>query len=414
MSEADFTHSIRHRSSPSARPHPAADPKLTVSPFPSLRLPMALPWNRARTLPFPLDRTSLRSYYLARNGIYALARSWNLGGSEILFPAYCHGVEIETLQAAGVKLRFYPVGPDMRVDVENIVSRLSPQTKAVYLIHYLGFPGPVEELSRVCQERGVLLIEDCALALLSRLGNKPLGCFGDAAVFCFYKTLPVPHGGALLMRSPESAPPPASDSPPLISTLAYSASAVWRHLNFNRGGRLHGLLQNLRNSARSMSDTLGVVPVGNRHFDPAQVHLSMSWLSQWITAGQDFHGIVESRRRNYLHLLNRLRTFAPPVFSELPPGVCPLFYPLRTFHKAAVLQSLFQGGVEAVNFWSIIPDAIPPGAFPAADELRRTIVELPCHQDLTLETMDRIADLVSSLRGALQVPIASAKHHVWD
>ncbi|HEV2202014.1 MAG TPA: DegT/DnrJ/EryC1/StrS family aminotransferase [Bryobacteraceae bacterium] len=361
---------------------------------------MALPWNRARTLPFPLDRTSLRSYYLARNGIYALARAWNLRNSEVLFPAYCHGVEVETLLAAGVKLQFYPVGLDMRVDVENIVSRLSPQTKAVYLIHYLGFPGPVEELSQVCQERGLLLIEDCALALLSRLGNKPLGCFGDAAVFCFYKTLPAPHGGALLMRSPESAPSPASDSPPLISTLAYSATAVWRHLNFNRG-RLHGLLQNLRNSARSMSDALGVVPVGQRHFDPAQVHLSMSWLSQWITTGQDFQEIVENRRRNYLHLLNRLRNLAPPVFSELPPGVCPLFYPLRTCDKPTILQGLFQGGVEAVNFWSIIPDAIPPGAFPAADELRRTIVELPCHQDLTPDTMDRIADLVCGLRRAL-------------
>src|SRR5712691_2504104 len=240
-----------------------------VSSFPSLTLGMA--WHRRnwKSLPFPLDCDSLHSYYLARNAIYALAQVWGLRNQEILFPAYCHGVELETLLAAGVVVRFYPVGPDMRVRAQDIASLLSQRTRAVYLIHYLGFPGPVEEVSSLCRDRGLLLIEDCALALLSRLGERPLGSFGDAAVFCFYKTLPVPNGGALLLRKPSPIRLPKTVPPSLTSTMAYTVTASWRHLKFNQDGLIPGILRKMRNSVRSASGTLGIVPVGTEHFNPA-------------------------------------------------------------------------------------------------------------------------------------------------
>jgi len=371
-----------------------------IPSFPGLRLWEALPWRRREVLPFPFNSTSLRYYYLARNGIYALAQHWNLRNQEVLFPAYFHGVEVEALIAAGVKLRFYPVDANMRVNVEDIVSLLSSSTRAVYLIHYVGFPGPVDELSTICRDRGLHLIEDCALALLSRLGNRPLGSFGDAAVFCLYKTLPIPNGGALWVRDSDAAPWPETTPPSLMSTVAYTAMAVWRHLKFN-GGFVHGLLQSTRASVRSMSNTLGIAPVSTNDFDLTKVDLAMSRLCHWVLANQDYGTIVERRRRNYAHLLSRLREVSSPIFDELPPGVCPLFYPLRTKNKAAVLQRLLERGVEAVNLWSRTPRVVPEGAFPEVESLRRTILELPCHQDLDLEAMDWIADQVRELRAIL-------------
>src|SRR5207245_6549749 len=68
----------------------------------------------------------------------------------------------------------------------------------LYLIHYVGFPGPVQELSVACRARRLLLIEDCAQALLSNCAERPLGSFGDVAIFSIRKTLPVPDGGALV------------------------------------------------------------------------------------------------------------------------------------------------------------------------------------------------------------------------
>ena len=58
---------------------------------------------------------------------------------------------------------------------------------------------------------------------------------------------------------------------------------------------------------------------------------------------------MERRRRSYFHLLGRLRAVCLPVFAELPPGTCPLFYPLRVENKEKVLQALWARGIEAVE-----------------------------------------------------------------
>jgi perosamine synthetase len=249
----------------------------------------------------------------------------------------------------------------------------------------------------LCRERGVMLIEDCALALLSRLGQEPLGSFGDAAVFCLYKSLPVPNGGAVLVRTPGAGRMPGTVPPSLASTVAYTASIIGRTLKFDGGGRVHRLGRKVRQLSRSVAGPLGVVPVGSDHFDPAHVNLAMSRLCRWIVARQDFPRIVALRRRNYLLLLQGLRDVSAPVFEQLPPGVCPLFYPLRTQNKQIVLGRLLQRGVEAVNFWSHTSSTLPHGVFPEVDELRRTIVELPCHQDLTPEALERIVDEVRAV-----------------
>src|SRR5204862_512234 len=72
--------------------------------------------------------------------------------------------------------------------------------RVLYVIHYLGWPQPILELRELCKERGIVLIEDCALSLLSQFNGRPLGTFGDYSVFCLYKTLPVPNGGMLIQN----------------------------------------------------------------------------------------------------------------------------------------------------------------------------------------------------------------------
>src|SRR5260370_16810805 len=126
-------------------------------------------WTRRRhpELPFPFSHPSGRYCDSARNAIYALARHWNLAGKEVLFPSYFHGVELEALLAAGVHVRFYPVRQGMRVNLDEVASLIRDRTRVVYLIHYLGFPGPVRELSELSRHRTLLFILHCALALLS-------------------------------------------------------------------------------------------------------------------------------------------------------------------------------------------------------------------------------------------------------
>lgn len=363
---------------------------------------MLLPRFRPVGQSFPFDHPEVSYHYFARNSIYDLARQWGLADKEVLFPAYFHGVELDALLAAGVRPSFYPVDSRMRVDFKEVVARIGPETRAVYLIHYLGFPGPVREIADICQERKLLLIEDCALALLSRLGSKALGTFGDASVFCLYKTLPVPDGGALVVNRGE-APRFPKIVPSWRTPLSNLASSLEVHFASHDNFLATSLISTFRTFARTLSSrVMGErVDVGSQDFDLTKANLAMSPIVHLLLRNQRYAEIVERRRHNFNLLLDRLQKFTRPIFDHLPDGVCPLFYPLQVRDKQMIMDSLLARGIETVNFWSASHRILPEGLYPEVDHLRRSIVELPCHQDVSSDTMMRIADEIYHIRHLL-------------
>jgi dTDP-4-amino-4,6-dideoxygalactose transaminase len=355
-------------------------------------------FSRARAVPpFPFEAPGVSFFYFGRAAVWTLARVLRLDGAEVLAPAYHHGVEIEALLDAGASVRFFRVGPRMQVDPDDIARQIGPRTRAVYFIHYLGFPGPAAALRALCDAKGLLLVEDCALALLSRDGERPLGTSGDAAIFSLYKTLPLPNGGALVLNGSRPRGLPAAPEPPLASTLSHLAAALLSNLQFRGGAFGRALRSGLRGLGRGAVAAMGLsrVPTGTQHFDRAHAELGMSALASRIALAQDFSAIVERRRRNFFLLLGHLRELAPPLFSQLPPGVCPLFFPLRVAgDKAKVAEMLGSRGIETVDFWRHGHPTCPPGEFPDAEALRRGVLEIPIHQDLSPQAMVGLARAV--------------------
>jgi perosamine synthetase len=345
---------------------------------------------------FPFSDRSTHYYYLARNGVFALANAWKLSGEEILFPDYFHGVEYEALLAAGVRLSFYPVGPRMQVDPADIESRISKKTRAVYLIHYLGFPGPQFRLRELCDRLGIRLIEDCALSLFSQSQGVPLGRLGDAAIFCLYKTIALPHGGALVIKSGDGHNLPATRAPSITSTLAYTVSSMSRYLENTGRSRTYSVLDDIRKRFKTKLKAAGVVSVATNSFDTRTVDLGMSQLSALMIRHQDCHEIIRRRRANYMRLLARLQHTKQLIFPALPDGVCPLFFPFLEEKKTTIIEDLLASGIEAANFWSVHPTSVP--LTDAVRTLRSSVVELPCHQDLNEEDMDYIADSFLEIR----------------
>jgi len=183
-----------------------------------------------------------------------------------------------------------------------------------------------------------------------------------------------------------------------------------RHLQIHDRGLQRRLLKTLRAGGRRAARLLGGrrVEVDTEHFEPAYALLAMSKVSHRIIAAQDFPAIVENRRRNYLQLLDSLGGIAPPVFDGLPAGVCPLSYPLRVRNKPAVVERFLARGVDAVNMWFPNHPGGPVEPYPEVDELRRTVLELPCHQDLTPQMIERVASIARDiLRPDSAQPVAA-------
>ena len=383
-------------------------PDIFVPAFPTIR-PESLLWPRdgASLGHYPFSAPTARYYYFARNGIWRAVKLLGLEGGEVLVPAYHHGVEVEALIDAGARVRFYRVGAGCQIDLDEIARSIRPETRALYLTHFLGFPGPAREMGELARAHGIPLIEDCALALFSADGGGPLGVTGDVAIFCLYKVLPVPDGGVLVLRpggalASGAAGGETASSPPVASSIAVVASSVLRNTAL-RGGRpgraLRRLVLGLGKGALRAS---GIEPVlsGTQHFDRGHAHLGASRLTRHLLRGQDVAAVVARRRRNYLYLEERLREQSAPLFDGLPEGVVPLCYPLLVEDNRRVMAQLVSRGIEAVDFWREGHPACDLSRFPEVARLRRSVLEVPCHQDLSLETLAVIVDSIREVLAA--------------
>ncbi len=113
---------------------------------------MLLPRPFARVDRYPFNDPSIRYHYLGRNASFALVEALDLAGQEMLFPAFFGPPVLSAPVAAGANMRFYPVREGLRTEVQDILAALTPDTKAIYLIHYAGFPAPIREVVDIARK----------------------------------------------------------------------------------------------------------------------------------------------------------------------------------------------------------------------------------------------------------------------
>src|SRR5215510_10847654 len=99
-----------------------AEESIFATALPTLWPYMIRPRVRRGKLPYPFSAPGVHYCYFARNGVYEIVRQLGLQGQEVLFPAYCHGVELEALLAAGARPKFYPARAGMRIAVDEVAS----------------------------------------------------------------------------------------------------------------------------------------------------------------------------------------------------------------------------------------------------------------------------------------------------
>ena len=74
----------------------------------------------------------------------------------------------------------------MAISPEKVRSAITENTKAIVLVHALGFNGINKELIQIAKEHDLILIEDCCESHGATYGNKRVGSIGDVSCFSFY------------------------------------------------------------------------------------------------------------------------------------------------------------------------------------------------------------------------------------
>lgn len=110
-----------------------------------------------------------------------------------------------TILQVGAVPVFADVLPDGNLDPGSVEASITARTRAILIVHYAGYPAALTTLRDIADRHGIALIEDCAHALGARYDGRPVGTFGDAAIFSFQaiKHMTTVDGGALVLRDPE-------------------------------------------------------------------------------------------------------------------------------------------------------------------------------------------------------------------
>ena len=86
------------------------------------------------------------------------------------------------------------------ISPEEIERRITPNTKAVVVMHFGGYPARMAEILKICEAHGLPLIEDACHAPLYRMddfGGRALGTLGAVGCFSFFsnKNMTTGEGG---------------------------------------------------------------------------------------------------------------------------------------------------------------------------------------------------------------------------
>jgi dTDP-4-amino-4,6-dideoxygalactose transaminase len=72
------------------------------------------------------------------------------------------------------------------IDINDIKRKITPNTKALILVHLFGLVPNMDEIVELCNKHNVTLIEDCAQAHGAMWKNQRVGTFGKVSCFSFY------------------------------------------------------------------------------------------------------------------------------------------------------------------------------------------------------------------------------------
>ncbi len=122
-------------------------------------------------------------------------------GDEVIVPAITFVASASACRYVGAEPVLCDVrgAHDFNIDIEDVARRITSRTRAVIAVHFCGYPADVLALRQLCDEHGLVLIEDCAQAIGAHVdaSGRQVGTVGELGCFSFFskKQLCVGEGG---------------------------------------------------------------------------------------------------------------------------------------------------------------------------------------------------------------------------
>jgi perosamine synthetase len=356
---------------------------------------------------FPGYRAAL--FASGRESLLALLQTLALKpGDEVLLQGYTCMVLPNAIHAAGGTPVYSDIDPNtLNLTIESVRAKLTPKTRVIICQHTFGIPGPAKELRELCDERGILLIEDLA-HVLPDTKSPFYGRYGHALLLSFGRDKAISgiSGGAILVQNATlaqtlqetaaQAPLPSFwevtrtleyatrmhslvrplSSTPFLKPILWLLNHLGLFASVLTADERHGHMSNIPRALPNICAKLAVYSLGTlpRINDHRRI-LSAFYLAQTKALGVDVPSAID---------------------TDLPLQKFPVFT-----HNAPLLRHQLRAkNIHLDDGWTgcvICPDTVDmaatnyiPGSDPTAEKVSVRILSLPTHPTMTLAQAQRL------------------------
>ncbi len=299
---------------------------------------------------------------------------------EVLLPAYLCPVILKAFQKENININYYKIKKNLNADLKDLEKSISKKTRFVYVIHYFGWPQPIDKIGKICRKKGALLVEDCAHSLLSTFKGKMLGEWGDYSFNMLRKWIPIPDGSLLYNHKDTGR------------KINYMPKLSFGYLQCTKA-RLGLIL--VKNVVPYILHRvyLGLEQSISKYPKPAP----MSWISKSIWKHTDLQAIKLARRSNYKYLLSHLNNpKIKPFYPFLPEHVTPFQFPVLCGERDRLRDYLFDNKVFTDTHWNL--DSFYGPKFRDTKKISPFILSVPIDQRYGKEDMSWLAGILNGFK----------------
>ena len=143
------------------------------------------------------------------SALHSALAAINVNNSEVVIPALCPAMVAFAVIHAGARPVYADVDKDTQLVTNETLSKvIGARTRAVISVALHGLPSDVDRIRKITNPNGIILIEDCAQALLARYKDVHAGAKADIGCFSFEAKKHITtgsEGGAVLTSRPDIA-----------------------------------------------------------------------------------------------------------------------------------------------------------------------------------------------------------------
>ena len=127
-------------------------------------------------------------------------------GDEVIMPSFTFVSTANAVVLRGAVPVFVDIDPNtLNIDPAHAAAAVTEKTKAIFAVHYAGYPADMDALAQIARAHDLILVEDAAQALGSTYKGRLAGSLADLGAFSFHETKNIisGEGGALVINNPD-------------------------------------------------------------------------------------------------------------------------------------------------------------------------------------------------------------------